>query len=315
MSSLNFTDAAAYQAYVLKHSNEVFKRLFLSFKSAMYFTHHQGVKGKKTLQNMTIQNLFRRYASGFAAVADAVAIAPKEISTVRTKVDLTFVPSEFEDTYLGEFRKMGQDPMDFPFIAYVLEMVLKKAAEEMEIAIWQGEAAAVPAATDTLSMLFDGLLHQIEDQITATDLTAVSTGAPTVADILDQAQAMYAQVADHWKTGRLRMFCSHNIELMFRNAYQDKVGKYTDPRGPAGPFVIDFLNIEVIPTHGLQGSDRMVLTIPENPQYAYDSPSDHQLLRFQQDKREMHAWMDARIGTTFLYDTDASGALVVNDQP
>lgn len=313
--SMDFSDAQAFQAYVEEHSSSLYSRLFLGFLTSQHVVAHEGVKGRKTLNELALADLFRRYAVDFSAVSNAMSITPKTIETTQAKIDLTLAPVEFEGNYLGFLRQTGQNPRDFPFQAYILDKVMKKATEEVEISYWKGEAAGAPAASDTLVQLYDGILHRIADAITATDLTPYSSGVLTDANILGHVEAMFDLVGDHWKSGTIKLFLSHsNYSKLLRN-YRNDIGKYTSQQMTNNVFRLpEFGNLEVVPTMGMQNSNRLVMTVAGNLQYAYDGPGDMSMMNFEWNKRKLDMWMDIRIGAQALYLDDASAAIIVNDQ-
>lgn len=312
-ASLDLTNAAAFRAYAEKHTNELFTKAMLSFDSAPHMTPHEGVKGTKVLNELIVQDLFRRYSVDFSALADAVSIDPQTISTVKAKIDMTIAPADFEESYLGFLRQTGQNPRDFPFQAYIIDKIMMKAAEEQELALWQGVAAGAPAATDKLIALFDGLLHQVEDAITATDITPYASGATNATNILAAVEAMYQSLGDQWKSGEVKAFMSWTKFQQLLQNYRNDVGKYTNP-DMSGGFRLDFGNCVVIPCPGMRGKERIIVTTAMNPQHAYDAATDSTLINFEWNRRKMDMWMDIRMGASWLFLDDASGAIIVNDQ-
>ena len=73
MSSQKFTDVAAYQAYVQEFASQLISAMFFGFVSGQVVTPHEGVKGKKTLTEITLSALSTRYGASFAPIADAIA--------------------------------------------------------------------------------------------------------------------------------------------------------------------------------------------------------------------------------------------------
>lgn len=310
--SLTLTNVQAYQDHVKEVSGQLYREMFLKNKTSGLAQKHLGVKGEKVLTQLILTNLVRRWSGTFDPLANAADLKPRTITTKRVKVDLAIVPQELEESYLGEFLSRGQDPHDFPFQAYFFEGVVAQVAAEIEKAQWQAVETGSPLATDTLLMMFDGLLHQIEDQITATDLSPYASGAWNSTNALTHLEAMYKLLDDRWKDGEI-------VAYMAPDVYQDvvvaarEIHKYTNP-DMRGEFRLDFGNCKAVPVPGMVGKKRVIMTPRFNMNYALDAPMDQSLIRMEWEVRTMKLWMDFRIGMKWLYDDDASGAMIVNDQ-
>jgi len=317
-TGVDFTAAAAYKAYVEEFSDELFTRLFYGFKTSQLATPHEGVKGKLVLSELQVKdNLAKRWSSTFAGT-DNVQFNPAVLEVVTNKVEHSVIPQEYEGTYLGMARKKGQDPRDNPFEAFILDKIMMKLAEEMEVAVWQGQAAASPASTDNLRETFDGYLELIADAITATDVTPVVTGAITDANAVDKFRLMWAQVNTAQKDQGTDIFCSYSVYDNYRKDYKSQFNVNPEEILISGTDYTGMLyelgggKTTIIPVPGMGSSGRVIITPRENLHYGYDAVEDWQNFNFEQNHRQLDFWMDFNMGVQILMLRD--GHIVVNDQ-
>jgi hypothetical protein len=307
-----FTNAEGYQAYVEDFSADLLSKGFHSAPTAQRATAHEGVKGKLVLTELVLGVLARRWNKSFNPVAGLVDFVPRTLDVERCKVELSFVPQEFESSYLGWVRRQGQNFDDLPFEGYIMMKVFEKFAQEKEVAMWQAVKSGSPAENDPMSDVFDGYLEIIADEITATNLTPVATptGAWTSSNIITTLESMYSQLDDSVKEDESECYLSYELFELYNRAYRDNHANYAE-RDHDGRVKLDFGNCFLRPTPGLSGSDRVAITFPGNLHYGYDSPMDETSLSFEQNKRAMDFWMDYNIGVQIGIIDDAY--LVVND--
>lgn len=320
--SVNYGHAEAFQDYVRTYAEDFFTRMFYGFRTAQIALPFEGIKGEHVVTELEIgENLARRWSKTFQAVADAINPKPTKIKTVLNKVDFSIVPQEYEKSYLGQLRKKGQNPEDWPYQAYVLDKVMAKLKQEFETAIWKGEEEAVPADGQYLRQTFDGYLKLIADAITATDITPVVTGAISAANAVESLRTMWEQVGEAEKENGVDLLMSYAHYDNYRKRYKALFGanpEETTLINNAG-YSISGLRYELgagnsylIPIAGLSGSSRIIITPRENLAYGMDDPADTEMFNVERQTRELRFWMDFRMGAQILMKKD--GILVVNDQ-
>lgn len=318
MDSLNHSYAQSFQDYVRTYADQLFCELFYGFKTSDLAETHEGIKGEKVITQLEIgENLARRWAKSFDPVTDAATFKPRVLKTVLNKVDFSIVPQQYESSYLGAWRKKGQDPTDWPFAAYVMEKILAKLMQEFEVAVWQGVEESTPSAGDYLRQTFDGYLQILKESLTAGDINAVATGAISGSNIIAKLRDMWAVVLSQYKENGTDILMSYAMYDLYRIAYKDayKIDPaYVDitNSGYRGvTFELGNGNTRIIPVNGMAGSNRIVITPRENLVIGIDSPSDV-MFRVKEDLRELQFAMDFRMGAQILMQKD--GILVVNDQ-
>ena len=209
--NINLTDVAAFQAYVQEYYDMLLTKLYFALDSTQYFTVHEGVKGRIALTNLVVEDLVRRYSSTFTSVDNTHKFTPRNLQVVDAKVDMVIIPKDFESTYLGQFRKKGQDSYDLPFAGYILDATLKKVAAEIEVAIHRAVPAGSPAATDKLIALFKGLNQIVIDEVAA--LAPVTTGNLTAANAFSNIEKCFMEVPSQYQNSGIEVFISPRTNL------------------------------------------------------------------------------------------------------
>lgn len=313
--SANLTDVAAFRDYVEDFHDQLITKAFYSPKTVGLSTTHEGVKGKKILTILDVlSELAVAWKADFVAKANAAAFIPRELEVVRYKIDLSFTPQDFEDTYLGMYRKKGQNPgEEMPFAGYVLDQLLSSHATSIDSSLWKAvKAGSITPGTTPMSQCFDGFLELIKDLITAGNAPVVTPGgAITQGNIVALVESMWDALNDAYKETQVGVFMSYQNYMKYNRGYREEFGKYVSDN-KSGARVLDFgENAILYPMKGLSGSDRIIMTPVSNLHVGYDDFNDDTMFEFEKNKRQIDFWLDATIGCQFaLKDEDI---LVTND--
>lgn len=309
--SETYTDVAGYQAYEQQFRFDLITDMFIKPKTMSMVTVHEGVKGRLTLTRLLVNDLARRYSHAFAATANQVEFVPRTLEVVDAKVEYSVVPKEYENSYLAELRRRGQDPMDWPVQAMVLSQIIAKLKAEIELALWNGVKNPTPTATDKLNQLFDGYVELVRKAITATDVTPEATGAITSTNAVASVEAVLSNISNAYADMELDIFMSRKGRRNYFIDYRERYGKYTQEMGADGSFKIDAENAYI---HSIAGmpDDGIIITPRTNLHAGIDAASDSEFINFQQMHRQLDMWIDFKIGTQIAKNED--GVLAVNDQ-
>lgn len=305
-TAITFTDVESFKDYVETFYDKLLSKLFYGFPSAQLFMGHEGVKGKEVLTQLVVNALVQRYNATWNP-QNAADLQPRVLEVAPQKVDLEFVPKAWESSYVGRYRKMGQDSMDLPFQGFIMEQILQDVASKIENAIWNAEAVAVPASGDPIEDTFDGIVRIISDAVLAADLSAYTTGALTNSNINGHLEGMYDSLGAAYKYREMDAFISLKDRTKLIQNRRDDYGKYV---GDTNSIQFDIGNLTV---HALPSiPENFVLMTPkENIHYGYDSPGDSEFLNFEQRDRTLKVWMDFLVGVQVgIIDSDL---VVVND--
>jgi hypothetical protein len=314
--SADITAVQAYLAYVQDYGDQLITRAFYTPKTLNYATVHEGVKGKKTLTRLKVATgKAVSWSSGFSAASNAVSFEPRTLEVAPIKRDLSFVPQDFESSYLGKMRPKGQNPGKFlPFEGDVLQTILNGHSEEFASALWGAvKAGTVTPGTTVMASCFNGFLKIIADAITATTLSPVVTpgGAVTNTNAVALLETMWNSLGAPYKETPVQVFMSWANFQKYSQDYRERYGKYTR-LNETGEVKLDFSqNATLVPLAELGSSNRIVMTPGTNLNVGFDDLQDDKLFQMEQNKRVIDWWMDWDMGVQIAQLDE--GALVVND--
>jgi hypothetical protein len=202
---------------------------------------------------------------------------------------------------MGEYRKQGFQPDDIPFQGFILMKIVEKLMTEMEIACYKGVRLANPADGAPLTDLVDGLLHIIADEITATNLTPVTTAAHTTSNAVANAEAVHAALAEEYQASSTVMLCSMAFARKYCTNHKVDFGKYTSDKkqGALIQIPLDFGDCMLTPTYGMSGSSRLICTPASNLIHLYDDGADATKIRVQEIHRSTDLMIDGKVGFDF----------------
>lgn len=316
--SANLTAAAAYRDYVQDFQDELIIKAFYANKTNSLATVLEGIKGRRTLTRLKIAaNQAVAWAAGFSPASNAAVFSPRHLDVVPIKRDLSFIPQEFEATYLGYMRQRGQNPgTDLPMEAYILDAILKTHTEELETALWTGvKAGSVVAGTTPMNQCFDGFLKIITAGILATDIPAgqvIATpgGAILSTNIVALLETMWNALGAGYKSEQVMIFMSWANFQKYQQGYRTDFGKYVSTNKDETTTLDFSQNAILVPMPGMGASNRLVMTPAKNLYVGFDDMND-QMFNFEAVKRSMDFWLDFKVGCQIAQLDD--GALIVND--
>lgn len=316
--SATITAAAAYRAFVQDFSPELIQRAFYAAQTPQHARVLENIKGRLTLTRLvTGANKAVAYSSSFSGAADAVTLSPRHLDVVGVKRDLTFVPQDFEASYLGMMRQAGQNAgKDLPFEAFIIQSILDIHAEEMDAAYWGAvQAASVTPGTTPLNETYDGFLEIIKDAITATTLPAGQVvvtpgGVVTIANVVALIETMWNGLSAGQKNGAVNVYMSWANFQKYQQGYRADFGKFVS-NNKDQTVTLDFSqNARLIPMPGMGTSNRIVMTSADNLVIGYDQISD-EMFQVEADHRAIDFFMDFKVGVQIAMLNEAQ--IIVND--
>lgn len=314
--SAKITDIQSYLDYVQDYRDDLVVRAFYSPKTMQYANVREGVKGRETLTRLKVATgKAVSWKGDFSGAADAVELSPRHLDVAAIKRDLSFIPQAFESSYLGAYRRQGQNAgEDLPFEAYILNSIMTGHAEEVESALWQAvKAGTVTPGTTPMASCFDGILEIIKDEITATNITPVTTsgGAITTTNIVELLESMWLELGAAYKEQQVLVFLSWANFQKYQQGYREAYGVNSNWDPQNGRVYLDFSqNAMLVPMPGMGTSDRVVMTPTGNICVGLDGLND-EMFQMEKVKRQIDFWMDFKLGVQIAQIDE--GGLVVND--
>lgn len=312
--SLNLTNAAAFQSFVQSYDFNLMGRMFHGFRSAQFMTPHANVKGRLTLTELEVGTLVKRFKKEFNPGQGTFNFKPRHLDVSAMKIDEQIYPQEYASTYLGLAQRPGFNHKDNPFEGYILNKLFNKKDNEKDYATWKGVAVENPTDTSPMWDLMDGFLKKIADALTATEITAVATGAPTLDDMVTQTESVYKGLGSEQRLQRVYVFTSVDNWALYGESYRKNYGKYTERQMISGleGLRIDGGDAWVIPMPGMDTSNRIIATTIDNLLYGFDAEGDDKFMNFQDQHRSIDWWCDFKYGVQIAIMKDY--AIRVNNQ-
>lgn len=245
---------------------------------------------------------------GFTPKADAVAFDARTLKVRPWQVDIEIIPEQVYKSWLG-MLKSNKDIYQMPFEEYILADLISKAKEELLLqTIYNGVHNA--SGTNALAVA-DGYKKHIADALTASEITAIVTGALTAENIIDKVEL----VADGLGEAYTKMATEiHVSDLNFKRyvrKYRGLFGGNTDYIGMNRDRVaIDGSNAILVRKPEMGVSNRIIHTAKDN--FYMGINSSEFVLNVEKHKRKLFIMLDGKIGTQFAEMRNK--AIAVNDQ-
>jgi len=310
-TSIDLTDlATALGAYHQEHRDTLITEMLLDEDFTSDLEVMDDVTDELPLPNLSLTDLIKpANATTFAPTANALAFGARILKVRGIKVDLQLIPQVLEKTWLGKMKK-ATDPWDMPFEAFIMKYINSKITENLRLkAIYSG---SYNAAGTTPGTTMDGFLELIADEITATNITPIVTGAITAANVVDKLELTYDGLGEAYKGVPTIMKVNPTIFDWYNRKYRVDFGTNQDYKGMSSKRrTLDGTMCELVREPGLGASQRVIASVKENFIYGVDSASGYSL-DVQKFDRTLKILIDFKAGVQFA-EINAN-ALAVNDQ-
>lgn len=311
----NFPSEAAFRDYVESHKQELLEEAFLSFSAAQNMMHIPDNKGKKIVNKGSYsKSTFKKWKKlEFTDFTQKGDLRPIEVESHLIQHLDSYTPTQLEQSWIGERRKRGQDPQDFPFLQFFVGLAAKSIAHQSENLLFQ--STLVPASTEGDEQ-YDAILAAITAAITATTLTVITGGTPWLPppgggtppggsnSIIDILEDQYDSFDEEQKAKPIKIFLRPGLASMYNRAYRNvhRQGATIDQNlnRVVLDASLDYAPATIIPSPGMGASNRIIMVPEDNIYYTYDMAEDSTKFNFQFILNTLYMWSDFRIGSGIL---------------
>lgn len=304
--------ATALGDYFRGDTNKIYKEMLLGMDIGDRFDIMDGVKDEMPLPNLSISDIVKPAdPNNFNPPTGAIAFGARKLKVRGAKVDLKLVPQELYKTWLGKMYAKGSNPLDMPLQDFIKDYVREKVQENLRMQVlYKGVYNAVGTTPGAVA---NGLLKLVTDEITATNISPIATGALTAANIIDKVEAVYEGIGDAYKNKPLVMHAAPTLVTWYGKKYRELYGANNNYGGVNNNSMkLDFGNVSLVAEPGMTGSQRLICTTPDNPTIGVDSTDDTNEILVQPFERTIKLMMDFKIGVEFK--EIHGNVLAVNDQ-
>lgn len=218
-----------------------------------------------------------------ATPAGDLTLAPLERNLSKLKYETDIDPDTIDESWAGFLADIdSNDRKNWPITRYIADqLMMLKGREDWELsAVMKGVyVAPTPGTPGNVADSHDGILQQIVDDITATNITAVAgpaswsaTDQTALEDLLTWIKAVKA-VSENVRNivdGHCReIFCSTTLAQKFHAGMCDKYNvnyqrTEIDLIFTAYKFKLPYHNLVIVGLPSMNGSNRIIMTPPIN---------------------------------------------------
>lgn len=236
--------------------------------------------GVYTPPSLALGEILQPYQSGFTPKSSAT-FNDRRIIARAVKVDFTVTEAHiytFFQKWNTEWAEMGKDPGEWSFPRFLWEKYLSiQIPHELDNIAYNGVYSAPTPPTPGNSIdSVDGWKTTIAAAITATLITAVTTGALSASTVLDKVRVFCGNLPSTAKYAPGKIFMSETNARYYRENYRNTYGFAAGNSGleDRGTTVDDF-GKTIVPIRAMEGSDRFILVLDAKPNLVVVEDSLH----------------------------------------
>lgn len=283
-------DLSAIQGTANQMQPEIRRLMSQSIREQLKrFKRHNNVRISKDLLTAIGQEIVRPFDPDLPDTpSNSSKLGTVEKRTLSVHLGMIFVrqqPESVRDTYLDKIERLGIPQKKFPFHQFFIELIAQQAMEDLHQVTWQGVlngsgTAAVDLTNGFLKHITDavsdgtistgnGNLYQVTDSTLDTDpVTDYSEST-----IMDELRKQYDMLPEHVRErGNPVCYISSQYKRMYQDAY---IAEYTHVTRDQVPMDrLDGTNLKLSWESGMGSSKRVIMTIPDNPNYGVDGQNN-----------------------------------------
>jgi hypothetical protein len=198
----------------------------------------------------------RPYRSQDDTSGNGVAFTARTLTAYLSKWDYDFEPQAFLNTYLADAAASNGN-----FAEAAATQMAKEYLDQITTStLYSG---VYNASGSTAAAICTGWGTIIADEITATNLTATTTTAPSGSNCVTQVETVINSCPAWMKSKELVVYVSHTTFEYFLQHYRT-LNSYSFQPSATGEYRIDNRNAKIIPCDFMGSSARIIVTVPGN---------------------------------------------------
>lgn len=215
------------------------------------------VKVPQAMTKLSAKGTPKPYATGDETAGNGVKFTDRLLTAYQSKWDFDFDPEDFRNTYLAKadgapFVEAANNQVADEYLGYLMTSTLYFGVRN--------------AAGTTPADICNGFGKLIADEITATTLVPVVTGAITSANAVDKVELVAEGVPAWMRQDGATPFivhCSYNVFDKYKKHYRVLNGFAFKP-DETGKYKIDGVNAYLMPQTFMGASQRLIATLDGN---------------------------------------------------
>jgi|GEM_PF-2600083 hypothetical protein len=305
--ALNKGTVANIQDYYLTHREGFYTKSFSRPMMSNFI--NVTATDKLMLQSASSTSVLQSRQAGHHKKG-SVTLNARQLDMRGVKADQTFDTVKFsEEAYHAYLFAGNLDPKDFPFQAFVIEMIMNQMYEDFALEVlWNGvHLGAISGAPNNPSDTADGYRELLRQDIVAGSVTPYLTGQFTNANALDGIrQFVKDQLDTASKRARLHyIYCSQDTVDAYQENYEDAIGAYRHADEAYNLTRVHGTNAMLVPQDGISGSG-LFMCRPDNLFVGFDGPP---VINLDYESRELKVEVDWKYGMQYA----STAELYVNE--
>lgn len=278
-------------------------RPFEAFGTREAFTNVPTNDTQLRYSDVTVSEILQAYQDTYTAKG-SVVFKPVTVSLQQVKVDQQFNPNNLVYSWLGFLTSNNTDRTTWPFVKWMIEVyLLKQLFKDLETqAVYSGiKGAITPGTATTAAAVIDGVEKIINDAVTATTITPITTGAPNADAVLwcEQVEAFVKGIPELYWDLDLTINMSRTLALRYVEGKKEKYNMYYAQEGDLRS-VSNFPNMKVAGRASMNGKTKIWTTPMENAVFATKGFENANGFELEKIDRTVKIWTDFHIGLGFL---------------
>lgn len=287
--------------YVDEQRLPLLRNAVLGARTAKHFNLMTGVKGATSLNLLNTTVTFGDGSTCGWNEAGASTLSQRTLTPGAIKVNMSFCDKQLLKTWMNYNVRVSAGQKTLPFEEDFMAGVGEGIAQNLEIALWQGDTATSNSNANTNK--FDGII-KIADAATLASTVTYASGATVVSILNDIYNAIPAKAfnkgevvvymgADNYRKYIQELIANGN--LVITNAVNDVA--------MPDSVLIPGTNVRVIYVDGLNGTGRYFASYKDNFVYGVDMTGDEEKydLWYSQDNREHRLAVEFIAGVQIAY--------------
>lgn len=273
------------------------------------FEFMRDVKNPQVLPKMKIVGGPRPYRAQKDVSGNGVEFSDRILRVEQSKWDFPAIDVEvFRNKYLAKVKNKEFDPSVVKFSSFVAaEMVKNYLSKVNNEAVYLGVYNASGTTTASIATGFGTI---IANEITASNLVPIVTGAITATNAVEKFETMYENLPSYAKNDDLIIHCSHTSFEKYRKDYRAKFNFQFD-KNEMGEYVLDGTKAVLRPRSWMGNSERLIVVPKDEKNLHFGVDGDNVKVFATPDLNLINVRMMFALGMN-IADLDA---IWVNDRP
>jgi hypothetical protein len=276
-------------AYWRKFEKDIWKAITQEIVFEQYTTKISGVTDEYVSTLSSHTEFLQPYQKQWTPKG-AVTFTPYINKVRNIKADITVDGlDDLYATYLAWMADESKTYKDYPFVKWmIMDHIVPGIRQEIEMMSCQGEyAAPTPGTPGGYMTSVDGILTIVANEITATNLTPITTGAITLANAVDKFEQFNDDLPEVYQNMAGDILCSPTLAKYYARDYRNTFGSTNDQLAKNN-LKIDASNKRIVGIPGFEGSGRILFTPKANLITMYDKNTGLDKFDVQQFQREIY---------------------------